>query len=258
MGKAVAERVARQLKFDLISRDVLLDASKNFNVPEIKLISAIHDAPTILKRYSHDKSSYIAYIRSSLVERVLNDNIVYHGLAGHLLLKSIPHVLKIRITENLEGRIQNRVERDGISKKEARELTLADARQRRKWTLSLYGEDPWNAALYDLSICIDKLSIDDAVDFICRAAATKAVQTTEQGKQELEDMALSCRVKAALVEEFPTLKVASEYGNVLIYTKSKEPGGGKLLKKLNQIRKTLTGIHHIETHAGVEIPANAI
>ncbi|HKK91517.1 MAG TPA: cytidylate kinase-like family protein [Desulfobacteraceae bacterium] len=258
MGKTVAERVAKQLQFDLLSRDVLLDASRRYNVTEIKLINAIHDAPGILQRYSHNKQSYITYIRSSLVERVLNDNIVYHGLAGHLLLKEIPHVLKVRITENLESRIRNRVERDKVSARKARSLTLNDDRQRRKWTLSLYGEDPWNAALYDLSICIDKLSLDDAVDFICRAAGTQALQTTEEGQQKLEDMAVSCRVKAFLVDEFPHVGVTCEYGNVLVYTKSKDPAGSRLLKKLKEIREKTDGIHHLETHAGIELPENAI
>ncbi|ACN13827.1 Cmk4 [Desulforapulum autotrophicum HRM2] len=258
MGKTVAEKVAQRLNFDIISRDVLLDASNHFNVPEIKLINAIHDAPKILDRYSRSKNAYIAYIRSSLVERALNDNLVYHGLAGHLLLKGIPHVLKVRITENLEGRIANMVKRDKISPQEARSLILADDSQRRKWTRSLYGEDTRDTALYDLSICIDKLSIDNAVDFICQAAGTKGLQTTEQGRQEIADLAVACRVKAALVDEFPNLGVACEYGNVLIYMKGRDSASGKLVKKLNNIRNNIKGINHLETHAGVEFPLDAI
>ena len=102
MGKAVAEQVARRLDYRLISREVLLDAGSRFNIPEIKLEKAIHDAPGILERYRHNKQSYIAYIRSALVERVMEDNVVYHGLAGHLLLKGIPHVLKVRINADMD------------------------------------------------------------------------------------------------------------------------------------------------------------
>ena len=51
MGKAVAEQVARRLDYRLISREVLLDAGSRFNIPEIKLKKAIHDAPGILERY---------------------------------------------------------------------------------------------------------------------------------------------------------------------------------------------------------------
>ena len=69
MGKKVAEKVARELSYEVISREVLLDACNRFNVPEIKLENAIHDAPGILERYRHSKQSYIAYIRSALIEQ---------------------------------------------------------------------------------------------------------------------------------------------------------------------------------------------
>jgi len=52
-GKEISEKVAERLGYGCISRDVLLEASKDFNVPEIKLIRAIHDAPSILDRFGY-------------------------------------------------------------------------------------------------------------------------------------------------------------------------------------------------------------
>ena len=49
-GKEVAENVAQRLGYECIARDAIIDASKEFNIPEIKLIRAIHDAPSILER----------------------------------------------------------------------------------------------------------------------------------------------------------------------------------------------------------------
>ena len=123
-GKEVAERVAAQLDYGCISREVLLQASKRFNIPEIQLTRAIHDAPTILDRIQHSKHVYIAYIRSALTEQVKNDNIVYHGLAGHVLLKGVPNLLKVRINADMEARIAAEMERESIGKKEARSLLL--------------------------------------------------------------------------------------------------------------------------------------
>ncbi len=258
MGKAVAEQTARQLNYRLISREVLLDAGSRFNVPEIKLEKAIHDAPGILERYRHSKQSYVAYIRSALVERVVDDNVVYHGLAGHLLLAGIPHVLKVRITAVMGKRIATVMQRDNISAAEARLRIEEDDRQRRKWTHSLYDQDPWDASLYDLTICIDKLTVDNAVDFICQAAAAEGFQATENNRRKAADMAVACRVKAALVDEFPHVGVTCEYGNVLIYIKGREQPAGRLVKQLNQIRESVEGIHHLETHAGVAIPPDAV
>jgi cytidylate kinase len=258
MGKAVAEQVAQKLNYQLISREVLLDASSRFNVPEIKLEKAIHDAPGILERYRHNKQSYVAYIRSAMVERVINGNIVYHGLAGHLLLKGIPHVLKVRINADLERRVAIVMERDKIPAPDARTLILEDDKQRRKWTHSLYDQDPWDTSLYDLTICIDKLSIENAVDYICQAAGTEEFKSSEKSIQKAKDMSVACRVKASLVEEFPNIRVTCEYGNILIYMKGKDQMTVKLSKKLNHIRESISGIHHLETHAGLEPPPDAV
>lgn len=251
MGKAVAEKVAEKLNYTIISREVLLDASNHFKIPEIKLEKAIHDAPGILDRYSHKKQSYIAYIRSALIEKVVNDNIIYHGLAGHLLLKGIDHVLKIRITADIETRAAYVMQRDGISSREAHTLILEDDKQRRKWTQHLYGEDPWDSALYDLTVRIDKLSIDDAADFICQAARSKGFASSEKSLQKLNDLALACHVKAELVNEFPDIGVSSDYGNVLVYIKSKDHAPHKLTKKLEEIRKRMDHIYNLEVHSGM-------
>ena len=88
-GKAIAEKVAEKLKYDCIARDVLLEASKEFNLPEIKLLSAIKDAPSILDRFVYGKEKYIAYIQASLLKYLKKDNVVYHGLAGQFFVKDI-------------------------------------------------------------------------------------------------------------------------------------------------------------------------
>ena len=258
MGKAVAEKVAEQLGYDVVSRDLLLSASERFHVPEIRLIRAIHDAPGILSRLSHNKQSYLAYIQAALTERVSKDNVVYHGLAGHLLLWQIPGVLKVRITADLETRVANEVQREGISASEAREIILEDDHQRRKWTQSIHGFDPWDSNLYDLVIRIDRLSVDDAVDFICKAAQSNGFRTTDKLLQTMKDLALASRIKADLVEDFPAIGVSCEYGNIIIYTKDKGHAGSALNKRLEAIRKANDSIYNLEVHTVGSIPREAV
>lgn len=257
-GKEVAEKVAERLGYDCISREILLEASKHYNIPEIQLTRAIHDAPSILDRFQHNKQAYIAYIRSELTQRVKKNNIVYHGLAGHILLKGVPHVLKVRITANLEDRIAAEMERESIGENEARGLLLKDDHERRKWTKSLYGVDPWDSSLYDLVIRIYKIKVEDAVEIICRSAGLAQFKTTEASQHKMEDLALACRIKAALVDQFFDVAVTSEYGNVIIYTKSQEGSARKLKKKAVALEKEIEGINNLEVHGGVPYPPHAV
>ena len=257
MGKIVAEKVAERLGYRVISRDLLLDASDRFHIPEIKLIRAIHDAPGILERFSHNKQSYLAYIRSVLTERVSSGNVVYHGLAGHIMLKDIEGVLKVRITADMNWRAARESEREGISAQEARTILEKDDQQRRKWTKSLHGADPWDSSLYDLVIRIDRFRVDDAVNLVCQAAQGEGFRTTEKAIQSLKDLALACKVKAKIIDEFPTLGVTCRYGNVIVYTSDKSYGG-KLQQRLGSVRAEIGGIYNLEVHSAAIFPPDAV
>ena len=133
-GKEVAEKLAQKLGYKCISREILLEASKEYNVPEIKLIRAIQDSPSILDRLTHNKEKYITYIRAALLKHMQKDNVVYHGLFGHFFLQNIPHVLKVRIVGDLEDRVEDEVKREGISADKAREIIMRDDGERR-WSI---------------------------------------------------------------------------------------------------------------------------
>jgi cytidylate kinase len=132
-GKEVAERLAGALGYECISRDILLEASEEFNIPEIKLVRAIHDAPSILDRFTYGKERFIAFFRATLLRRLQKDNLIYHGLAGHVFVQKIPHVLKVRIIANLEDRIKEEMKREKISAQQARLTLVKDDAERRRW-----------------------------------------------------------------------------------------------------------------------------
>ena len=104
-GKEIAQKLSEKMGYECISREVLLEASKDFNIPEVKLIHAIEDAPSFLDRFKHGKKKYVAFIRKAFLEHIQRDNIIYHGLAGHYFTKGLPNVLKVRIHANYEYRI---------------------------------------------------------------------------------------------------------------------------------------------------------
>ncbi len=167
-GKEVAEKVAAKLGYECLARDTIIETSKEFNVPEIKLFRAIHDAPTILERFNYSKEKYLAYLRVTMLEHFQKDNVVYHGLGGQFFLRDICHVLKVRIIADMEDRVKFDMEREGISKEEALRILRSDDNERRKWSTYLYGIDTWDPSLYDLVLHIKKIATDDAADIICQ------------------------------------------------------------------------------------------
>lgn len=199
-GKEVAERLAKRLGYECISREILLEASKEFNIPEIKLIRALHDSPKIFERMCNGSERYVKYYRSALLRHARNDNIVYHGLAGHFFLKDIPHVLKIRITADMETRVQEEMARENISAEEAQCILEKDDLERRKWSIQVYGTDTWDSRLYDMVLNISTLTLDDAVDVIYSILQKPTFQSTLESRTLVADKALQAKKQADLIK----------------------------------------------------------
>ena len=198
-GREVAEKLAQKLGYECLSRDILLEASEEFNIPEIKLIRAIKDAPSILDRLTHQKEKYMAYIRTALLKHVQKDNVVYHGLFGHFFLQDIPHVLKVRVVADLEDRVADEVKREGISEAKAREIIMKDDEERRKWALHLYGADWWDATLYDLVIHLKTVTVDDAVSLLCHVVQLPGFQTTLESQEAINNLVEATKMEMAAV-----------------------------------------------------------
>jgi len=258
MGKAIAERVASRLGYECVSREVLLEASDLYDTPEIKLEKAIHDAPSLLERLGHGKRSYVAFIQSALTRYVRRDDVVYHGLAGHLLLKNVSHVIKVRIIAALDLRVEVLMRREGCTEREAAALIAEQDAQRRGWTQSLYGVDPQDPSMYALVLNLPSVGEDEAVDLICHLAGLERFQTTEASRRDMEDLAIACAVKAALIEKHPEISVGSRYGNVLVYCGGGDRNERQVRESADPLMGSIEGIRNLEVHAGVPAPESAV
>ena len=245
-GKEIAEKVAKRLNYECIARETILEASKEFNIPEIKLVGAIHNAPSILDRFfSYGKEKFVAYFQTAFLEHMKKDNIVYHGLAGHFFLKGVSHALKVRIIADIEDRVKLEMQRKGIPEKEAREFLIHDDLERVKWSQALYGIDTTDASLYDLVIHLRKITEDDAVDIICRTAGLTQFKTNPQSCSAMDDLLLSARVKSMLINMKPDIDVTSKLGIVDINTFASHLVEHELARDLESIAKKVPDVKEV-------------
>jgi hypothetical protein len=235
-GKEVAEKLCVKLGFPCVSREIILKASEHFNTPEIKLIRAIHDAPSILNRFTYGRERYIAFIREALLHYLQKDNVVYHGLAGHFFVQGVSHALKVRIIADLEDRVVEEMRRlEGISADEARRTLLKDDEERRRWSRHLYGIDTSDPTLYDLVIHIKSFTAEDAVEIIAQAASRPSFQATPESQKAIDTLFLAAQVQAALVKEIPSATVGVENGEIVVSTKGYWAEGKKLIANVDKV-----------------------
>lgn len=244
-GKNVAEKVGDRLGYKCISREILVEASELFNIPEIKLVRALHDAPSVLERFTYGKERYLAFFEAVFLDHVQKDNVVYHGLAGHFYLKGIRHVLKVRILADLEDRVRLEMDREKISRDQALYILKKDDHERRQWSLRLFGIDTWDPSLYDLVLHIHKMTVDDAVDVICHIVGLPQFQTTKESQRALDDLVLAARVRARLIDRCPSVRVKANEGVVYVDTQAGPTVAQELAEELRTVAEQVPGVEEV-------------
>jgi cytidylate kinase len=246
-GKEVAEKAAARLGYACISRDLVVEASAQFNIPEIKLVRALHDAPSVLERFSYGRERYLAYFAAALLERVQRDNVVYHGLAGHFYLKGVSHVLNVRILADMDDRVHLEMHREGISEDEALHILKQDDEERRRWSLKLFGADTWDPDLYDLVIHTKRMSVDNAAEIICHTVGLGPFKTTPQSQRALDNLALAAQARAALVQSYPDVMVSASDGTLELTVKG-VLGVGRSAGEIRELVERVPGVKDISVN----------
>lgn len=200
-GQWLAECIAEKLGYRCMSREVLAEASRQYGVEEERLYKALTARPGFLERMSLERLHYLAYIRAVLCKEAREDNLVYHGHAGHLLLRGVPHLLRVRVIANMEFRVKAAMDRHHLSREEAVQFIKRVDDERARWTKFLYHVDWRDPSLYDIMINLDHISLSGACDILGGTVGLEEFQTTPASQKIMDDLALSTSVRAAIAAD---------------------------------------------------------
>jgi cytidylate kinase len=223
-GKNLAEMLSERLGYRCVSREVIIEAADKYGVPEHKLFEAIQKGPSIFEKLKFERERYLAFIQATLCEYVKDDDVVYHGHAGHFLLAGIDHVLRVRIVADPAYRVRMAMQHYKLPEKEARKKIRQVDQERVKWTKFLYDRDWRSPALYDIVFNLQHTDLEFVCEMVQHAIEQPRFQPTPESKKKLDDLLLSSRVRAALAREqhmrLELLEVRADDGTVSIRGKS--------------------------------------
>lgn len=198
-GKMLAEALAEELGYRCISRESLIEKAAPRGVSQHELRKALEEPPSLLDRFKHKRYIYLAVIQATLAEEVRYGATVYHGHAGHLLLRGAAPVFRARVIAPMEMRIHMAERHLGLDRREVIAYIQKVDKERLKWARYLYGIDWADASLYDLVISLDRIDLDRACDLIARTVkGQKCFVFDSQCQAAMDNLARASRVKAHL------------------------------------------------------------
>lgn len=115
-------------------------------------------------------STYADLVHQVILELAQQGNVIIVGRGGHIILKDMPHVLRVLIVAPEEVRVQTLMERMGINRKEAERRIRQSDKERAAYLKRYHGTEHLNPVNYDLVLNTGHLSVDTSVALICEAA----------------------------------------------------------------------------------------
>ncbi|MBC2717741.1 MAG: cytidylate kinase-like family protein [Desulfobacteraceae bacterium] len=246
-GKEVAEKIALMLGYECLSRDILLEASRKYDVREVKFKKSMERAPNFFEKLGFEKEKYISYMQSALLNRLKKDYIVYHGLAGYLFVQNVSHAFSVRVVVDIKDRVKYCMQSEGVSEEKAYAMLHKLDEQRKKWGQYLHGVDISDPDLYDMVININRLTVDEAADIICSTAGLEKYQTTAESRQKIEDLALEAEVTAVLINVQPPKDVSAHNGVVSVQVQGGMFADDKIAGVVEELSKTIEGVKEVRT-----------
>lgn len=248
-GEMLAHELEKRLGYKCMSREVISSCARKYNIMEEDLYQKLTEAPSLWHRMTQEHSRYLIYVKCSLIEAALQDNIIYHGYAGPLYLDGIRHVLKVRLEAPLDLRIQNMMDESGLSREEAAAALLKVDEERRRWVKFLHDKDWYDPALYDFVANLGNISLDTACEMIVMLAKSEEFATTPKSVRHLEDYLLESEVRAAIAADDriwdQKITVAAQRGAVTIRGLVK---GRKQKNLIVETAESVKGVTRCDAH----------
>ena len=247
-GREIAESTAKLLGYGYVGREVLGKAADRHHVAESKLTQALDETPSFLRMSTKIWKRYLAYIQEATLTELLKDNMVCQGLAAHVYVIGISHVLRVLVLADIEKRAEQLATQEGISTKKAKKLLEREKKARRRWSMDAFHGDETDPSRYDLVISLSQIDPDEAVKIMKETVAYARFKPMTYSITCLKDLALSSRVRAELLGRFPDVRVSANSGTLIIETTALKREKEKKAKAIKEMVGKIPGVEYVEVH----------
>jgi cytidylate kinase len=203
-GKDVAAGLAERLGLTVVHHEVVEhDIAERSGMRESEVHRYLEGEASLLERWRIDSRRLSRYTAQEILELAVKGNVLIRGWGATYLLRSVPHVVCVRICAPMAMRERVLMERLGITDPAwaRREIERNDAAHNGTMQ-KMFGIDWTDASLYAIVLNTGRIPIDDCVEDIVRLTQSPAFQETPQSRNALMDQLVETRVRDALDRRF--------------------------------------------------------
>lgn len=166
-GDRIANLLASRLEYQVVDKEAMLMEGQRRGLIDGDIGEDIGEGkPALLDRFDKKKSQAVEAMRVIMRETARKGNAVILGRGGHVELKDVKDVYRIRIIADFETRVARIMGDSGIDRAEAVQRLRKSDRERAEYVKHFFLADGSQPELYDLVINTRRISPDLATRLI--------------------------------------------------------------------------------------------
>lgn len=204
LGQDVVSGLADRLGLRVVHHELVAqDIAERSGMRESEVQRFLDGEASLLQRWRVDRTRMSRYTAEEILDLAVKGNVLIRGWGATYLLRSVPHVVCVRICAPMADRERVLMQRLGLrdAATARREIERNDAAHNGTMQ-SLFGIDWTDPALYALVLNTARIPVADCVEHIVRVVESGPFRETEESRQRLADQLILSKVHSALDRRF--------------------------------------------------------
>jgi cytidylate kinase len=198
-GQQLARMLSDRLGYRIVSREQVFEKTRaDYGVTAEQLTEATTRTPSFYDPATRRMRRMVAVVEASFCQLLGEDNVIYHGQVGQILLTGVTHALRVRLIAPRSQRVEWVKRHDKLNDYDASLKVDRIDEERSRWTHFFYEVDWTDPALYDLVVQVDRMTVRDGAEVVSSTARLDSFVATDDSKRTLANLALRSRVLARL------------------------------------------------------------
>ena len=247
-GHEIGKQAAEVLGYSYVDREVLGDISRGCDIPEERLVKVLDQSLPLGGVFNKQWRRHLACIQQKVLQRLLEDNVVCHGLCAHLYVLGVSHVIRVRLLSQTDS--SGIVDRPGVVDAA---IIEEDAKRFQKlyrhWSLKTIDPDQTDLGRYDLVINLNGREASEAVRMMTDAVENPKFRANTCSINCLKDLELTARVRGKLLEKFANVTVETNAATVVVRTRLPRRSRHRQIETIKRLVGGMPGVSYVEVHA---------
>jgi len=97
-GTEIGRELSRALGWEFADREIIAKAAERYGEAAMELQRVTEEKPTLWERFSDSTQHYLSCVEATIFELAAQGRAILVGHGAAIMLREIPHVLRVRVT----------------------------------------------------------------------------------------------------------------------------------------------------------------